>query len=118
MFSNFQNLIPKIIKIWPETIVELLDWLSKQPASSANLLMYLMLARRARSAGLLDEGLEVNTEGSEVTTNMSKADTEGSGVITDGSDVDSNTTWCGVLSRQLITVALKSADSEVSDSEY
>ena len=66
--------------------------------------MYLMLARRARSAGLLDEGSEVNTEGSEVNNERS--------------DVDSNSKWCGVLSRQLITVALKSADSEVSDSEY
>ena len=118
MFSNFQNLIPKIIKIWPETIVELLGWLSKQPASSANLLMYLMLARRARSAGLLDEGSEVTTKRSEAKTEGSEVNTEGSGVITDGSDVDSNTTWCGVLSRQLITVALKSAESEVSDSEY
>ena len=114
MISNFQNLIPKIIKIWPETIVGLLGWLSTQPASSANLLMYLMLARRARSAGLLDEG----SERSDVTNNRSKAYTEGSKGNNERSEVENNTTWCGVLSRQLITVALKSAESEVSDSEY
>ena len=87
--------------------------------------MYLMLARRARSAGLLDEGSEVNTERSEFNSKRSEVTHEKSGVTTERSQIyteeteaHSTNTWCGVLSRQLITVALKSADSEVSDSEY
>lgn len=121
--------------------MDLLLWLSSQPSSSANLLMYLILARRARSAGMLNEGTEVTQKGTKgtlkvsdstqklsvVTQQMSDVTLKGQDIkqqVSDGtcqvpdgtqqvSAVTDTDTWCGVLSRQLINVALKSADIEV-----
>ena len=93
----FQNLLPKMIKIWPETIVELLR---RMPASGTCDLpvqscdhqevscdlsadIYLMLARRARSSGLLAE------------------------------HVEDEENWCGVLRKDLIVSSLHSSISQV-----
>ncbi|KAF6019995.1 THADA [Bugula neritina] len=78
-----QNLLPKITKIWPETIVELLNWLSTDGVCEGPTVdIYLMLARRARTGGLLKEHLQQGD------------------------------TWCGVLSQRLLHSALHSNNSE------
>ncbi|XP_067930365.1 tRNA (32-2'-O)-methyltransferase regulator THADA-like [Watersipora subatra] len=90
-----QNLLPRIIKVWPETIVELLRRMaddkigsSEQVALSYNLPasshdqsadIYLMLARRARTSGLLSE------------------------------EAQDEETWCGVLNRKRIDSSLHSS---------
>jgi len=74
--------LPKITKIWPETIVELLNWLSTDGVCEGPTVdIYLMLARRARTGGLLKEHLQQGD------------------------------TWCGVLSQRLLHSALHSNKS-------
>lgn len=76
-----QNLLPKIIKVWPETIVGLLERMSRSHDTPAD--MYLMLASRARTSGLLKE------------------------------EVEDEERWCGVLSKKLIEDSLHSSSSQV-----
>ena len=82
-----KNLLPKITKIWPETIVELLKRMSDRESynqsddQSADI--YLMLARRARTSGLLAESVQTAES------------------------------WCGVLSRKIVNDSLHSFHSQV-----
>lgn len=78
-----QYLLPKITKLWPGAMRDLLSSLTTNCHSVTDLEVSLMLTRRARSAGLLDEGQHHD------------------GV------------WCGVLQDTVIEKALHHPDKQV-----